>query len=444
MARDHFQDIIPPEHYAPPQEDSHKSAEDEGYEESSLTIASKDKSIRNISITRKAAPAEQGRVISDVKRSKNWLWGLAVACALILASLLALYVFRRTVVSVVAHVQPVVFDSSMQFTAYPTNTTATGTLHYQVYTTDLTASQTAATTGITHQDIKASGTITVYNAYSSQSVPLLKATRFQTAAGLVFHAPDAILVPGKKGTTPGQVTITVIADAAGAQYNVGANQKFTLPGLQGNAAMFAGIYAQSNASTTRGFSGNAPTVSNADLAAASSKIEAQLQKKAMEFASSSAANSFAFKPQISFTTDSPSPTSSDLVNITEHARVLVAVIPLDQISAAVAQAVTADSPAKQYQLLPVKDLVSTIDSASAVFGTDPITFSLTGSAKLVAIIDTKSLATALAGRNSSAFEAIVRNFPGVESAHARIEPFWETSFPTNPNDVLIEVLPVQN
>ena len=101
--------------------------------------------------------------------------------------------------------------------------------------------------------MKASGSITVYNNYSTASVKLIKNTRFQTPAGLIFRVPADVVIPGKQGSTPGQVTVTVFADQVGQQYNIGPTPRLTVPGLQSNAAMYAQIYANRPADDRRIF-----------------------------------------------------------------------------------------------------------------------------------------------------------------------------------------------
>ena len=66
-------------------------------------------------------------------------------------------------------------------------------------------------------------------------------------------------------------------------------------------------------------------------------------------------------------------------------------------------------------------------------------FSLDGTAQLVWKVDTALLAEALLGRDESAFQAIVESFPGIEEAHARIEPFWSNAFPGDATAIKVRV-----
>ena len=444
MARDHFQDIIPPEEPRDRGEEgggSEDAYDAAGDSQHSLTVASSDKSIRNINITRRATPADPGRVSPKRVQSRMWLWILAAICILVLVILAVLYVFRRTTVTVVPHQQPVVFDQTMEFTAYPVNGAGSSTLQYSTKETDLEATTPVTSSGTTHQETKATGTVTVVNNYSMSPVRLVKTTRFQSASGLVFRAPDEIVIPAKQGDNPGKVSVTVVADAAGAEYNIGPNQHLTLPGLQSNAAMFAGVYAITAASTTGGFAGEAPAVSDADLAAARSSLRSKLQQQAMGFAEAQSNEGIVLKPIITFTDEAPHAAAGASVQVGESAHIVLPIVAQDQLAMAVAQAVTADAASIQYTLSPGSNFAANATGDQVTTENGLLTFSMSGSAMLVARVDAPGLAQALAGRDATAFETIVANFPGIDSAHARIEPFWENTFPANPKDIHVVVSP---
>jgi len=133
---------------------------------------------------------------------------------------------------------------------------------------------------------KASGQLTIYNNYSTQAQALIKDTRFQSSAGLIYRINDRIVVPGmtknaKGETVPGQVTVTVTADQAGPSYNI-AQTDFTIPGFKGSAK-YTKFYARSKTAFTGGFEGERAKVSPADKAKAENdlknKLTADLIKK---------------------------------------------------------------------------------------------------------------------------------------------------------------------
>jgi hypothetical protein len=313
-----------------------------------------------------------------------------------------------------------------------------------VKTASFDDSEPATASGTEHKDIKASGSITVVNDFSTDSVKLLKNTRFSTASGLVFRTPVEVVVPGKKGTSPGSVTITVTADAPGSQYNIGAGQKLTLPGLQSTPAMFNGVYATTIASTTGGFSGEAPAVDATALASAKSTIKSRLDQKVQAFLSSlNTDTDLALKPVVTYSDQPATPATGGKAQVGMVAQVSVPVIARAKLSSAIAQIVTADSSNQLYTLKPGADFGVNVTDAGEI-GTDPVTFTLTGTGILIAEVDTHALAVALAGRDQSAFKTIVANFPGVDSATARIEPFWNNTFPGDPTQIHITEAAAEN
>jgi hypothetical protein len=108
----------------------------------------------------------------------------------------------------------------------------------------------ATTFGLHHAPVATTSTpaepvtevLTVVNHVSTEPITLVANTRFETIDHLMFRAPQAITIPGKRGTTDGTVEVTVVADQAGSQYDIGAAH-LTLPGLAGNPTLYQGIYA---------------------------------------------------------------------------------------------------------------------------------------------------------------------------------------------------------
>jgi hypothetical protein len=54
------------------------------------------------------------------------------------------------------------------------------------------------------------------------------------------------------------------------------------------------------------------------------------------------------------------------------------------------------------------------------------------------------LTEALAGKKQDSFQAIITQFPGVLEAHARIEPFWKNTFPTDPKAIKVDIQEVKS
>lgn len=457
MAKDYFQDILPPSDDAPKRPNTAAPMPVDESEERSVPIRTftdntsihddeepiepeaPQRSIRNISMTRsrpsRPMPDMRETPPTERRRSRWWLWAIA-AVGIVVLGVLLLVALRATTVTVTPRSHTLTFDDTSTFTAYPASTAATGTLSYTVQTADFEDSEVVKSTGTVHAEDKASGQITVYNNYSTSPLHFIKTTRFQSEDGHIFRTPADVTIPGKSGSTPGQVTITVIADEPGEAYNVPAG-KFTIPGLKSSATEYAQVYAQSTAPMSGGFVGDKPGVSDADKAAALSTIKARLQDKA-QAAASSTDGSLVF-PQLMTITYADQPSTEEAggsVRIHQKAHVEIPQLSADTF----ANLVAADVAGSPVTLEPGTGFGATLKNAtSTVLGTNPIQFTLTGSATIVWDINTTELAQSLAGKQQSAFQAIVTQFPGIEEAHARIEPFWKGSFPTDPTKIKIVV-----
>lgn len=152
MAKDYFQDIVPPQNGAPrparkltvPQQQLPDPELDEfADDEVSIEPPAPERSIRNITLPQSRS---RGRSVPDSdptaatrafgserpekpRGSRSWIWILA-AVLIIFVGTLGVVATRGTVITVTPHSHLVTFDQTAQFTAYPANTAATGTLSY--------------------------------------------------------------------------------------------------------------------------------------------------------------------------------------------------------------------------------------------------------------------------------------------------------------------------
>lgn len=373
-----------------------------------------------------------------------WLW-IAAGAGVLILGILALVALRPTTVTVTPRSHTTVLTNATSFTAYPAETAATGTLVYTVRSLDLEDSTVVAASGTTSSaPSKASGSIVVYNDYSTSPVTLVKNTRFETPDGLVFRVPAQVAVPGKKGTTPGEIKITVVADQTGEKYNVGPTAKFTLPGLKSTPAMYSGVYAKSSAAMSGGSSGvSGPAVESATEAAAIASLNASLRSKALESIRDAGDGMLALTDlmDIAYTRSPNTAEAGSQARIHETAHVRVPVIASAELGRAVGIAVSADAANSDITITPGEGFVATLTGPAPDLGSAPLQFTLTGQATLVWNIDTQALTQALAGRDEGAFQTVIEGFTGIQEAHARIQPFWKSTFPTDPSKIQVTLLP---
>src|SRR5262249_46222562 len=143
--------------------------------------------------------------------------------------------------------------------------------------------------------------------------------------------------------------------------------------------------------------------------------------------------------QIGYEDGPPSPQAQGQVQLQEKAHVSVPVFPTKLFVGTIGSAVASDAGQNDIALVPKQGFGAAYGNATSSFalGTDPIVFSLSGSAQLVWNVDGNGLAQALAGKDQSSFQTIANGFAGIQEAHARIEPFWTSTFPVDPKSISV-------
>ncbi len=398
------------------------------------TFDSMDGNTRFTQTRERVAPRRRGRSFL--------LWGIACVAvvALVGAGILA---FRNTTVTVTPRVTAISFTPGASITAVRimegTDTTE-GVLSYSTQTITVEDTATVTSSGTEHAEEKASGQITVYNAYAATPVKLLKNTRFETPQGLVFRAPAAVVVPGKTSRGPGSVTITVIADQVGEAYNVGPTAKFTLPGLKGSKE-YDGVYASSAVAMTGGFSGDRASIAPADLQAAESDLRTRLQK-AMQEKVATLTNDSSFVvadvSRVEYSQGAQTPGEKGLVTIREKATLDVAVFPSHAFATAAARAAGIDVGDAQTIFVANPDFLAT-SSGKTTATSSVLTLSIAGSGRIHWGVDGNALAAALAGKDKAAFQTIIKNFLGIDKATANVMPPWASVFPADASNITVRI-----
>lgn len=141
-------------------------------------------------------------------------------------------------------------------------------------------------TGKTFRGENAKGLITVINL-SRNPWELAARTRFQTAEGLVFRILSLVRVPAARGSIPGTLDVTAVADEfdatnqpIGGRGNIPPS-KFFLPGLK-NEENRKKLYGESRSPMTGGITRIIKSVSTEDLTAARETVKKEIQKGAIE------------------------------------------------------------------------------------------------------------------------------------------------------------------
>jgi len=381
---------------------------------------------------------------------KRLIWvGLLVV--IIVGLVLANFVFATA--KVVLFVQATRTDVSTTFSVNPTLSQSnlnSGTLAGQTVTVTHTLNGTFTPTGTQNIGTKATGTMTVYNAYDESSHPLVAGTRFAAPDGNVFLLTANITVPpatttlsgGHVSVTPGSVQAAVQADQNGDTYNE-APATYTIPGLPSSEqSTSSGIYGKGS-QMTGGTTKTVKVVAQADITNEQAALLAKDQgAAAKDLASHVPAGYTAMTSSLANTVSSASPSPAVGAQATSGSL---------QLSVAYTELAVKSSDYKSFVDQAERQQVGSanqiyddgLSAAQITLGgkgsSGSQTFSFTTEAFSGAKLNTSTIATQLKGHRYGDAANIATALPGVTQATINIWPSWDGSLPSSAGKIKVTI-----
>lgn len=373
------------------------------------------------------------------RKGSRFIWVIAIIALAVLGSVGASIIFKKATISITPKSQKVALPPAI--TAYLD--APTGELQFQTITTTNVGNRTVPASGEAHVEKRSTGTITVYNEYSTAVQRLIKNTRFEAPDGKIYRIDQSIVVPGatKKsdGTlTAGTIDVVVSADSAGDTYNRGLDT-YTIPGFKGDPR-YTKFYAKGKTQIAGGFVGTQKIVADADLSAAKTGIQTELALSLQSALESATPAGYLLVPQSSSVAYEELPRGGDssAAVISLRGTAQAAIVRQADLATAVARASGVEGYAGE--ALRFADTKSLALSAKASVGSavKTLPIGLSGDTTLVWEVDGEAIKRAVLGAKTTELLPILLKFkPAVSDATAKLRPVWESSFPEDP--ALIEV-----
>jgi hypothetical protein len=366
---------------------------------------------------------------------RGFPWKYAIAALIVLAgALVVLHAFGGAKVQV----SPAVKETTVsgEFSA----TGSAGDLPFELITASTVANESVPAEGTKEASDPAQGTITVYNAQSKPQ-QLIKNTRFETPAGLIFRIRDSISVPAGSATTPGTLSVTVYADEGGEKYNVGPTS-FTIPGLKGSET-YDMVYARSTEAMVGGYAGMRATVSEGTRTTRYEAMKPLIDSELSTALSAEIPEGYVLLPGAIWTTYEAQPdgVASGTVTLNQKGSATAVVLPAKALGKAIASRTM--NPSYKGEDIVVNDIgtltLASMTGAPPASGDTTFTFTLSGSTNLKWVADAKKIAGAVAGKSRDAAQTLLKGFPEVERAVIVLRPFWAGSFPSDPEKIEVVI-----
>ncbi len=289
---------------------------------------------------------------------------------------------------------------------------------------------------------RATGRMVVWNAFSSSPQTLVSGTRFTDTQGKTFRLDTQIEIPGAKVSggkiTPSSVEANVTADKPGAEYNLPAETRFTIPGFKGTAR-YDGFYGALKEAARGGFIGERAVPTEADIKAATERTEEILRTGLRS-------NFLTVRPEgfvvpedavdISITRLIVKKETDEQGNFTVFGEAQLRALAFREsdIRSLLGEIAGREHPETKFQNLSLA-----YESARSNFASGELTFTVKAQGVLTAQFGAEEFRAKILGEKVGTVRALILALPGVADGKVYLQPFWLSRIPSRSERVHMRV-----
>ncbi|MES3031204.1 MAG: hypothetical protein V4697_02220 [Patescibacteria group bacterium] len=391
---------------------------------------------------KKEVPRE--RPTKKKKGGKNIVLGFIIIllCLGLIATALSL-LYSKAVVTITPRTANFSIDGTFTAKKDP----VAGELGYEVITATDDLKETIPATAGPLVQTKAKGTAVIYNNYSSAPQTLIAGTRLSTPEGLIYRTATSIVVPGKK-TAPGSISVNIVADQVGANYNTKVadlSGDFKIVGYQGTPK-YSAFYGRLKTDVTGGFSGNKMVIASSTKATATTELQEKIKANLIAELKNSLPEGYLLYDTAyiyEYTTSEPVMKDASTAELSMKATAYAVIFKADTLLKFIAGKEIQKFPSTTFRVEGDKELafkISNTKDLSLKKGTSVI-FTLKGPLKVVGTFSEEKLKEELKGISLKDSNAVFASYPAIKNAYALLMPFWMRSFPNSTESIILEFKP---
>lgn len=302
-------------------------------------------------------------------------------------------------------------------------------LNFEIMTLDYSEKRNAPTKGVEKVEKKASGQIVIYNTFSSSTQVLAENTRFETPDGKIFRINKKVTVPG----SPKSIEVTVYADKAGEEYNVGLVD-FTIPGFKGTTK-YEKIYARSKTKMMGGYVGEITVASKEDIESTRIDLRKSIEENLFKTMVSQKYEGFLLYKN-AFDIIFSSIGHSNETEVEENGSATAYLINQNELEKALIEKYISKEDIDNVDIVNIEKLNFQLISVNA--NKNELTFKITGQGHFVWKIDSDSLINALISSENKDYEGVCRGYPNITTAEILFNPSWRKHMPSSPKRIDFE------
>ena len=298
--------------------------------------------------------------------------------------------------------------------------------------------------------IKASGSINLYNEFSTKSEKLSLGTFVSDNGGKAYKTSRTVTRPGhkldkNKKIIPGQVSVGITAFLAGETYN-GSPESFHINSFKGTSK-YNKIYGKLKTPITGGVVGLVYTPDDTSKKSIDNIANTSFKEELINKVKTLIPEGYILYPDaVTFsystgdTTLSKTPESNVEIDGTLSVVLLNKKSLIDNIISMSLPAIKADE-AKEITIPDLNKLSFAFTNKDQIISKDisSIPFSLNGIADVVWNPDVNIIKTKLIGIPKSDVLSVFRQDPGISSAMVKIFPPWQKNIPTDETKINIKI-----
>lgn len=278
---------------------------------------------------------------------------------------------------------------------------------------------------------KATGKVRILNNNGPEVQKLLIDTRLEAPDGKIYKTVKAVVVPGKKGTTPGSVEVEIYADVAGEEYNK-PQTDFKIFGFKGNPK-YQTIYAESIGEISGGFKGETFALSAEEESKQNQELETKLKESLLVKARAELPEGFViYDDAVILEKESPeTATAEGGSEIILKGKLHAFIFKKENLTRELVKEAVADFDKNKVTIQDLEGISVSLMSASEINPSvvESISLSVKGETDIVWEIDEQAIKDVLVGIKERSFQPIMGEFRSIEKAELRIKPVWKTTVP---------------
>lgn len=291
---------------------------------------------------------------------------------------------------------------------------------------------------------KSAGKVVIYNEFSSENQPLVATTRLETGDGKIFRITKNTVVPGmtKVGAEvkPGAIEVDVVADKAGAEYNI-EPATFKIPGFKGGPK-YEKFYAKSTKAMSDGGGEGAAVVSSQDVAGAKEELGNEVKKEAAEeLARNLSEGRKIFEDMISVGVESASVSENvgaqtEKFNCTVKVKAKTLSFSEDDVKELLKYSVSQEG-GDATNVMFNKPLNYILAEENIEKGY--VKFEAKTDIGLLSDVDISNFKRGILGKDSEKIQALAKSYPAIKKVDVSFWPFFVKRVPLNEKRVTIEI-----